>query len=65
MLPPRLILDQRACSDTRGGPPSRPERIQGYEATHMIRKGQVRWAAAGDDLLRKVRFIDTLFELAA
>jgi len=23
-------------------------RIQGYEAVHMIRKGQVRWLAKGD-----------------
>jgi|ERR1035437_5801864 hypothetical protein len=29
--------------------------IQGYEAVHMIRKGQVRWVA-GDDLLRHIRF---------
>jgi hypothetical protein len=35
-----------------------------YEAIHMIRKGQVRWVA-GDDLLRQIRFIDSLFELAA
>jgi len=33
--------------------------IQGYEAIHMIRKGQVRWVA-GDDLLRQIRFIDSL-----
>jgi transposase-like protein len=38
--------------------------IQGYEAIHMIRKGQVRWLA-GDDLLRQIRFIDSLCELAA
>jgi transposase-like protein len=38
--------------------------IQGYEAIHMIRKGQVRWVAE-DDLLRQIRFIDSLFELAA
>jgi hypothetical protein len=28
----------------------------------MIRKGQVRWVA-GDDLLRQLQFIDSLFEL--
>jgi hypothetical protein len=33
--------------------------IQGYEAVHMIRKGQVRWVA-GDDLLRQIQFIDSL-----
>jgi transposase-like protein len=38
--------------------------IQGYEAIHMIRKGQVRWVA-GDDLLRQIQFIDSLFDLAA
>ena len=38
--------------------------IQGYEAIHMIRKGQARWVA-GDDLLRQIQFIDILFDLAA
>ena len=38
--------------------------IQGYEAVHMIRKGQARWVA-GDDLLRQIQFIDSLFALAA
>jgi transposase-like protein len=44
--------------------PSARRTIQGYEAIHMIRKGQVRWVA-GDDLLRQIQFIDSLFELAA
>src|SRR5215472_7137179 len=34
--------------------------IQGYEAIHMIRKGQARWVAGGD-LLRQIQFIDSLF----
>ncbi|MGA9244660.1 MAG: IS6 family transposase, partial [Silvibacterium sp.] len=38
--------------------------IQGYEAVHMIRKGQIRWVA-GDDLPRQIKFIDSLFDLAA
>jgi len=38
--------------------------IQGYEAVHMIRKGQIRWVA-GNDLLRQIKFIDSLFDLAA
>ena len=38
--------------------------IQGYEAVHMIRKGQVRWLA-GDNLLRQIQFIDRLFDLAS
>jgi hypothetical protein len=37
---------------------------QGYEAVHMIRKGQIRWVA-GKDLLRQIKFIDHLFDLAA
>jgi len=37
--------------------------IQGYEAVHMIRKGQVRWVA-GDNLIRQIQFIDSLFDLA-
>jgi hypothetical protein len=42
----------------------RSHNLQGYEAVHMIREGQVRWVA-GDDLLRQIQFIDNLFELAA
>ena len=38
--------------------------MQGYEAVHRIRKGQIRWVA-GDDLPRQVKFIDHLFDLAA
>jgi len=38
--------------------------IQGYEAVHMVRKGQVGWVA-GDDLLLQIQFIDRLFDLAA
>jgi IS6 family transposase len=38
--------------------------IQGYEAVHMIRKGQIRWLA-GNDLFRQIKFIDHLFDLAA
>jgi transposase-like protein len=38
--------------------------IQGNEATHMIRKGQVRWLAK-NDILAHVRFIEFIFRLAA
>jgi IS6 family transposase len=38
--------------------------IDGYEAVHMMRKGQVRWVA-GDDVRRQIHFIDKLFGLAA
>ena len=38
--------------------------IQGYEAMHMIRKGQVRWVS-GSDVRRQIQFIEKLFELPA
>jgi transposase, IS6 family len=37
--------------------------IQGYEAMHMIRKGQARWVS-GSDVRRQIQFIEKLFELA-
>ncbi len=36
--------------------------IQGYEALHMIGKGQARWVS-GSDIRRQNQFIDQLFEL--
>ena len=48
-----------AKQDFRQFPAAR-RTIQGYEAIHMIRKGQARWVA-GDDLLRQIQFIDSLF----
>ena len=38
--------------------------IAGYEAMHMIRKGQVRWLAKGDVLGQRA-FIHSLFGIAA
>ena len=38
--------------------------IQGYEAMHMIRKGQARWVS-GNDVRRQNQFIDRVFDLAA
>ena len=38
--------------------------IEGYEAMHMIWKGQARWVC-GDDVRRQNQFIDQLFDLAA
>ena len=38
--------------------------IQGYEAMHMIRKGQARWVS-GSDVRQQIQFINTLFEVAA
>jgi transposase-like protein len=37
--------------------------IQGYEAMHMIRKGQVRWVS-GANVQRQIQFIKKLFEVA-
>ncbi len=37
--------------------------IQGYEAMHMIRKGQARWVN-GSDVRQQIQFINKLFELA-
>src|SRR3954464_3371726 len=38
--------------------------VEGYEAMHMMRKGQVRWIA-GDDARRQMQFVHKLFGLAA
>ena len=38
--------------------------IQGYEAMHMIRKGQVRWLAK-DDIAGQVQFIKFIFGMIA
>ena len=38
--------------------------IQGYEAMHMIRKGQATWVS-GSDVRRQIQFIHRLFEVAA
>ena len=37
--------------------------IQGYEAMNMIRKGQIRWVS-GNNVVRQIRFIRKLFNLA-
>jgi transposase-like protein len=38
--------------------------IEGYEAMHAIRKGQVRWVAKGDPIAQR-QFIHTVFGIAA
>ena len=38
--------------------------IEGYEAMHVIRKGQIRWLAKGDAVAQR-QFIHTLFGVAA
>jgi transposase-like protein len=38
--------------------------IDGYEAMHMIRKGQARWVSDAD-VRKQNQFIDKLFDLAA
>ena len=38
--------------------------IEGYEAMHLIRKGQIRWLPKGD-VVGQRRFIHILFGIAA
>ena len=38
--------------------------IEGYEAMHAIRKGQIRWLAKGDAVAQR-EFIHTIFGVAA
>jgi transposase, IS6 family len=38
--------------------------IEGYEAMHMIRKGQIQWLAKGDTV-GQVQFVNQIFGLAA
>ena len=38
--------------------------IEGYEAMHAIRKGQVRWVGKGDVVAQR-QFIHTIFGIAA
>ncbi len=38
--------------------------IAGYEAMHMIRKGQIRWLAKGD-VVGQIRFIHLIYGMAA
>lgn len=38
--------------------------IQGYEAIHMMRKGQIRWLPKGD-VVGQMKFVNQLFGLAA
>jgi transposase-like protein len=37
--------------------------IEGYEAMHAIRKGQLRWVDKGDPIAQR-QFIHTIFDLA-
>jgi hypothetical protein len=43
---------------------ARVETIEGYEAMHAIRKGQVRWVAKGDPVGQR-QFIHSIFGVAA
>jgi transposase-like protein len=38
--------------------------IKGYEAMHLIRKGQIRWLPKGD-VIGQCRFIHAIFGIAA
>ena len=57
---------RRGAAEARGemGDPAARRTIQGYEAMHMIRKGQARWVS-GSDVRRQIQFINNLFEVAA
>ena len=75
-MPPLSLYEQHH----RAGPPLHQKRIvasqwfrsvqgavntiQGYEAMHMIRKGQIRWLQKGD-IAGQVRFVNRAFGLAA
>ena len=53
----RSALRQASGSD-------RSRALEGYEAMHAIRKGQVRWVTKGDPVAQR-QFIHTIFGLAA
>ena len=58
---------QSTTSKCQAGVPRAPDGAandSGYEAMHMIRKGQVRWLAKGDVLGQRA-FIHSLFGIAA
>ena len=57
---PRVAAEE---GDEMGDPAAR-RTIQGYEAMHMIRKGQAR-RVSGSDVRRQIQFINNLFEVAA
>jgi hypothetical protein len=38
--------------------------IDDYEAMHLVRKGQIRWPPK-DDVVGQLRFIQTMFGIAA
>jgi hypothetical protein len=55
-----LTIDRKPRSGAR----VRPRVIDGYEAMHMIRKGQVRWFRKGDVIGQRA-FIHNLFRIPA
>ena len=54
---PRVINTDQHVSTAR-------RTIQGYEAMHMIRKGQVRWVS-GSAVRQQIQFINQLVEVVA
>ena len=58
----------RSVDDRPLGSALRPDgalrTIAGYEATNMIRKGQIRWLAKGD-VVEQIRFIHQVYGIAA
>ena len=60
----RFIKKRITASLGFGSAEAALQTIDGYEAMHAIRKGQVRWLAQGD-VLGQRQFIHTLFGIAA
>ena len=60
----RFIKKRIVASQWFRSVPGAVNTIQGYEAMHMIRKGQIRWLQKGD-IVGQVRFVNRAFGLAA
>lgn len=60
----RFIKKRIAASLWFRSPEAARRTIEGYEAMHLIRKGQIRWLPKGD-VVGQGQFIHTLFGIAA
>ena len=64
-IPEQDARSNAACKPSKAFARSTPRRtIAGYEAMHMIRKGQARWVGAAH-VRQQNEFLDRLFDLAA
>ena len=61
---PAFVSRAAGAPSTEPSIPAARRTIQGYEAMHMIRKGQARWVS-GSEVRRQIQFINKLFEVAA